>query len=155
MNYSKGIISIPNVTGNLVITVTTEGQAINLFDPTNSLYNYRLKGDGTATGSIGKVVTNFIDISDLSSFVIGGVTPVYDSGYGYAMVLGVYTTNDGSAASKLILDTLSDPTALTFDCASWKKTYPTARYARVCVVLNTTNVSVTTADTANMTIYGS
>ena len=53
-NYSKGIISIPEVTGNIVITVTTEGQAINLFDSATATYNARIRGTGAVVTGVQK-----------------------------------------------------------------------------------------------------
>ena len=67
-NFSKGIISIPEVTGDIEITVTTQGQAINLFDTNTALYNHRVKSTGAVSNdnANGIITTAPIDISNIS-----------------------------------------------------------------------------------------
>lgn len=64
MGYSKGKISIPNVTGNIVITVSAAPQArINLFDKndTGVVLRARINSSGSAVDyADGQLVTGFI-----------------------------------------------------------------------------------------------
>lgn len=65
MKYSKGKISIPNVTGNIVITVQTASSAPaeNLSDPSQWVSGRRIKSSGSlATGSAA-YLTNAIPVA--------------------------------------------------------------------------------------------
>lgn len=63
--YSEGRISIPNVTGNISITVTAvETAAENLFDLSAATDHARIKSDGTVVAyGTGNLVTGFIEAS--------------------------------------------------------------------------------------------
>lgn len=63
--YSNGKISIPDVTGNISITISAARTALeNLFDPAESVDRGRIPGNGTpAAHADGQVVTNLIDAS--------------------------------------------------------------------------------------------
>ena len=99
-NYSKGVISIPEVTGDIVITVTTEGQAVNLFDSATASYNARIKGTGAiSTGANGMVVTAPIDVRSLTTLTVSGITEVLSSGYGYYGAMCAYSDSSGTTIS--------------------------------------------------------
>lgn len=145
-NYSKGIISIPEVTGNIVITVTTEGQAVNLFDSSTASYNARIKGTGAiSTGANGIVVTAPIDVRSLTTLTVSGITEVLSAGYGYYAAMCNYSDPAGTTASGNTATYKTEK--YTFDVSS-------ASYVRLGLVLKD-NVAISTADTANLTIYGS
>ena len=145
-NYSKGIISIPEVTGNIVITVTTEGQAVNLFDSATASYNARIKGTGAiSTGANGIVVTAPIDVRNLNTLTVDGITEVLSTGYGYYAAMCNYSDPSGTTASGSVATYKNEQ--YTFNVSS-------ASYVRLGLVLKD-NVAISTADTTNLTIYGS
>ena len=81
MAYTKGKISIPNVTGNIVITVTARKKAItNLADPTSAewLSNHRIRSDGSITTGNSQV-TNLIPDAASTSGTPMTVQQRYDS----------------------------------------------------------------------------
>ena len=145
-NYSKGIISIPEVTGNIVITVTTEGQAVNLFDSATASYNARIRGNGQIqTGINGVLVTAPIDVRNLNTLTVDGITEVLSTGYGYYACTCAYTDQAGTTASG---------TATTYKNEQYTFDVSSASYIRLSFVLKD-NVAISTADTTNLTIYGS
>ena len=151
-NYSKGVISIPEVTGDIVITVTTEGQAVNLFNPATASYNARIKGTGAiTTGVNGIVVTEPIDIRGISTLTVSGITEVNYTSLSYYACICTYS--DADAASKVHLRTYKEETYL-FDVASIKAENPNSNYMRLSFVLKD-NEAISAEDTANLTIYGS
>lgn len=146
-NYSKGIISIPEVTGDIVITVTTEGQAVNLFDSATASYNARIKGTGAiSTGANGIIVTAPIDVRNLNTLTVDGITEVLSTGYGYYAAMCNYSDPAGTTASGSVATYKTEP-QYTFDVSA-------ASYVRLSFVLKD-NVAISTADTTNLTIYGS
>ena len=145
-NYSKGIISIPEVTGDIVITVTTEGQAVNLFDSSTASYNARLRGNGQVSAAAnGILVTAPIDVRNLNTLTVDGITEVKSTGYGYYAAMCAYTDPAGTTASGTTAIYKNEQ--YTFDVSS-------ASYVRLGLVLKD-NVAISTADTTNLTIYGS
>lgn len=144
-NYSKGIISIPEVTGNIVITVTTEGQAVNLFDSSTANYNKRISGTGVLKDGNGILVTAPIDVRSLNTLTVSGITEVLSSGYNYYAMMCDYSDPAGTTASGT--PAIYKTEQYTFDVSS-------ASYVRLGLVLKD-NVAISTADTTNLTIYGS
>ena len=145
-NYSKGIISIPEVTGNIVITVTTEGQAVNLFDSATASYNARIRGNGQIqTGINGILVTAPIDVRSLNTLTVDGIAEVHSTGYGYYAAMCAYSDPAGTTASGSVITYKNEQ--YTFDVSA-------ASYVRLSFVLKD-NVAISTADTTNLTIYGS
>lgn len=63
--YKDGVIAIPCVTGDLVITETAVPQApVNLFDPTAATDSARINSSGSAVAaSAGQLVTDFIPVT--------------------------------------------------------------------------------------------
>ena len=152
MNYSKGIIAIPKVTGDIVITVTTESiKLVNLFDENTASYNYRIRNVGALGASIGRVVTAPIDIANISTLTIQGVTTVVNNDGNY-LSAAVYSSSKGDDTDYLGLRTLG-PNVYTVDVASFKTSYPTATHMRLELSLTYPN-NVTKTDTANLAIYG-
>lgn len=150
-NYSKGVISIPEVTGDVVITVTTEGQAVNLFDPTKATYNARLKSSGViGSGVPGIVVTEPIDIREISTLTVSGITEVNYTSLGYYACICTYS--DAAAAEKVYLTTYSAATYL-FDVASIKAENPSSNYMRLSFSLKD-NATISEADAAELAIHG-
>ena len=144
-NYSKGIISIPEVTGDIVITVTTEGQAVNLFDSATASYNARIKGTGAiSAGANGIVVTAPIDVRSLTTLTVSGITEVFNSGYGYYACMCAYSDPSGTTISGKVKTYKTEQ--YTFDVSS-------DSYVRLSFVLSESAIS--TADTTNLAIYGS
>ena len=144
-NYSKGIISIPEVTGNIVITVTTEGQAVNLFDSSTASYNARIRGNGEVSAANGILVTAPIDVRSRNTLTVSGITEVLSTGYGYYALMCAYSDPSGTTISGTVTTYTTEQ--YTFDVS-------TASYVRLSFVLKD-NVAISTADTANLTIYGS
>ena len=145
-NYSKGVISIPEVTGDIVITVTTEGQAVNLFDSSTTSYNARIRGTGEGqTGVNGIVVTAPIDVRSLNTLTVSGITEVKSTGYGYYACMCAYSDPSGTTISGTVKTYRTEQ--YTFDVSS-------ASYVRLGLVVKD-NIAISTADTANLTIYGS
>lgn len=144
-NYSKGIISIPEVTGNIVITVTTEGQAVNLFDSSTASYNSRINSKGQVTAGNGILVTAPIDVRNINTLTVSGITEVLSSGYNYYAMMCAYSDPAGTTASGS--PAIYRTEQYTFDVSS-------ASYVRLGLVLKD-NVEISTADTTNLTIYGS
>ena len=143
-NYSRGVISIPEVTGDIVITITTEGQAVNLFDSATATYNARIKSTGAVgTGVNGIVVTAPIDVRSLTTLTVSGITEVFNSGYGYYACMCAYSDSSGTTISGSV--TTYKTEQYTFDVSS-------ASYVRLGFVLSSSAISA--EDTANLTIYG-
>lgn len=152
-NYSKGIISIPEVTGDIVITVTTTGQAVNLFDSSTATYNARIKGTGAiSTGVNGILVTGPINIANISTLTISGITEVFNAGYGYYAY--VWTYSDADATTMVSSQAYKTEPAYIMDVGSIKQAAPTGVYCRVVLVLKN-DAAISAEDTANLTIYGS
>lgn len=144
-NYSKGIISIPEVTGNIVITVTTEGQPVNLFDSSTASYNSRIRNNGQVTAGNGIVVTAPIDVRNINTLTVSGITEVLSSGYNYYAIMCAYSDPAGTTISGTV--TTYSTEQYTFDVS-------TASYVRLGLVLSAES-PISTADTTNLTIYGS
>lgn len=144
-NYSKGVISIPEVTGDIVITVTTEGQAVNLFDSSTASYNSRIRGNGELSSANGIVVTAPIDVRNLNTLTVSGITEVKSSGFGYYALMCAYSDPSGTTISGTVTTYTTEQ--YTFDVS-------TANYVRLSFVLKD-NVAISTADTTNLTIYSS
>ena len=153
MNYSKGVIAIPNVTGDVVITVTTESiQLVNLFDENTASYNYRIRNVGALASGIGRVVTAPIDIANISTLTIQGVTTVANSDGDYLRA-AAYSSSKGDDTDYLGIRN-SGANVYTVDVASLKTSYPTTTHIRLELSLTYPN-NVTKTDTANLAIYGS
>ena len=67
--YSNGTISIPSVTGALVITIAAakEQTMVELFDPSTATINQRFSSSGAYSAQSGNFCTDFISVSGLDS----------------------------------------------------------------------------------------
>lgn len=152
--YSNGAINIPSVTGDVVISVTAvESVRENLFDASAAHYNSWLSSSQgeVRTGGAGNVVTNMISISNISALEIEGVTLLPDSSGTYAII---YLYGSDQYTGKLLRQELKNETdAYNINLAALKSKAPTATHA--ALVLHLSNSDISTADTANLAIYGS
>ena len=101
MPYTKAKISIPNVTGNIVITATAVASAKeNLFlkDSTDThTPKYRINSSGQIVASaaaINACVTNKISINSSSYSIVTDAANESDRRNGYACVVVFYASND-------------------------------------------------------------
>lgn len=137
-----------DASGNL-ITGTYAPTKENLFDESTAAYNNRIRSNGLlATGGTGKLVTAPIDITNISTLTIEGITEVRSADNFY---LNCALYQDSTTFIKQNYYTTA-PT-YTVDVANLKANNPTATHCRLEIVLSTTTIS--TADTADLAIYGS
>lgn len=153
--YSDGTISIPSVTGNIVINVTAvEIVRENLFNESEATLNARIRNvGGIGTDVLGRVVTNPINIENLSTLEIEGITLVAsnDNTYvGYAL----YSTSTAGETDKVGTVVHKTTPIYTINLAALKNETPTAKYIRLELCLTYPN-NCTAADLANLAIYGS
>ena len=101
MPYTRAKISIPNVTGNIVITATAVASAKeNLFlKDSSDTYTpkYRIKSSGeivTSAAAINACVTNKININASSYSITTDAENQSDRTNGYACVVVFYTSDD-------------------------------------------------------------
>ena len=151
--YSDGTVSIPAVTGNVVITVTAvEVERENLFDISGAHLNSRIANVGDLrTGVNGRFICNMIDITNLSTLDIEGVTQVADPD-GVYVRLGLYTSATLAGASFVAANNIMSAT-YSIDVAALKTTNPTATHIAIQMCLGT--AAVTAADLENLAVYGS
>lgn len=150
--YSGGNITIPNVTGNIVITVTTSAVVReNLFVVADANLNCRISNTGDLRTSVnGRFICNMIDITNLSTLEIEGVTQVADPDGNYVR-LGLYTSGTLAAASFVVSNNLKTAT-YTIDVAALKTANPTATHIAIQMCLGT--VAISAEDVADLAIYG-
>lgn len=151
--YSNGTINIPSVTGDVVISVTAvESVRENLFDISGAHLNSRIANVGDLrTGVNGRFICNMIDITNLSTLDIEGVTQVADPDGAYVR-LGLYTSATLAAASFVAANNIISAT-YSIDVAALKTTNPTATHIAIQMCLGT--AAVTAADLENLAVYGS
>lgn len=150
--YSDGSISIPNVTGNIVINVTASAVVReNLFDPANARYNKRISfSSGTERDLIGGLITNMIDITNISTLTVEGITEVEIVSGSYA-VESYYSS--GAFGQGFIGYRVHNSATYVFDTASYKAEHPTATHIALYFGISTEAISA--ADVADLAIYGS
>lgn len=154
MAYSKAVVSIPNVSGNIVISVTTSSNVQNLFDSSNSVYNSRIGASGdikTAGSCPGALVTNPISVNNSqSALTISGVTEVYNSTAGYYLKVFLYNSSD-ALITQITYDTAP---GYTYDLAAAFTNHPTLSFIRLTIGLNASS-SISQSDTADLVITAS
>ena len=96
--YTDGVISIPNVTGDIVITATAVAQAphyTNLADPTSPNWktNHRVNSSGSIVAYAGAQVTNAIYVNQGDIIRIKNCGPV--TAWAYAVFEGETTETGG------------------------------------------------------------
>ena len=108
MPYTKAKISIPNVTGNIVITATAVASAKeNLFlkDSTDTYTpKYRIKSNGeivVSAAAINACVTNKININASSYSIATDAANESDRQNGYACVVVFYASDDSRISGML------------------------------------------------------
>ena len=101
MPYTKAKISIPNVTGNIVITATAVASAKeNLFlkdSPDTHTPKYRINSSGQivpSAAAINACVTNKISINSSSYSIATDAENGSDRTNGYACVVAFYASDD-------------------------------------------------------------
>ena len=101
MPYTRAKISIPNVTGDIVITATAVASAKeNLFlkdSPDTYKPKYRIKSSGeivVSAAAINACVTNKININASSYSITTDAENQSDRNNGYACVVAFYTSDD-------------------------------------------------------------
>lgn len=151
--YSNGTINIPAVTGDVIISVSAvESVRENLFDISGAHLNARIANVGDLrTGVNGRMICNAIDITNLSTLEIEGVTQVADPDGSYVR-LGLYTNSTLAQASFVTAKNLKNAT-YTIDVAALKSANPTATHIAIQMCLGTAEISA--ADINSLAIYGS
>ena len=148
--YSNGTINIPSVTGDVVISVTAvESARQNLFDPVNARYNKRAGLTGGDDRELsGGLVTNMIDITDIDSITVEGITEVLVWTECYAGAF--YYAGSTYGQDYVGYQTYTTPTYV-FDVAAYKAAHPTATHLALYLGISTSAISA--ADVANLAIY--
>lgn len=150
--YSNGTISIPSVTGNVVISVTAvESVRENLFDPANARFNQRIgANDGGERVLTGGLVTNMIDITNVNTLTVEGITEVdiFDNQFAAEAYYSTGTYGQG------FIGYVSHKYTATyvFDVAAYKAEHPTATHIALWFGISTESISA--ADVADLAIYG-
>lgn len=149
--YSDGSIAIPSVTGDIVINVTASAVVReNLFDPANARYNKRIGySDGGERALNGGLITNLIDITNINTLTVEGITEVEIVSTLYA--LEAYYSTDTFGQGFIGHKGHSSPTYV-FDVASYKAEHPTATHIALYFGISTEAISA--ADVADLAIYG-
>lgn len=150
--YSDGSISIPNVTGNIVINVTASAVVReNLFDPANARYNKRISySSGTERDLNGGLITNMIDIANINTLTVEGITELEVVAGAYA-VESYYST--GTFGQGFVGYVAHPSATYVFDIASYKAAHSTATHIALYFGISTAAISA--ADVADLAIYGS
>lgn len=150
--YSNGTINIPAVTGDVVISVTAvESVRVNLFDPAKALYNKRAGySNGGERDFTGGLVTNMIDITNIDTLTVEGITEQakMDDNYAVEYYYSTGTFGQGFIGYK---GGHSSP-IYAFDVASYKAEHPTATHIALWFGISTAAISA--ADVADLAIYG-
>lgn len=149
--YSDGTISIPNVTGNIVINVTASAVVReNLFDPANARYNKRISySSGTERDLNGGLITNMIDIANINTLTVEGITELEVVAGAYA-VESYYST--GTFGQGFVGYVAHPSATYVFDIASYKAAHSTATHIALYFGISTAAISA--ADVADLAIYG-
>ena len=154
MAYKKVTVKIPNVTGNIVVNVATQGSIQNLFDVNNSILNARigaagdLKDPGSANGMI---ITNLIDTTDFDKIVVSGLTFIPNTTLGYSIRVFAY---DAETNSVYGVNYSISTSMLEFDIAEMRAVHTNAKYVRFGLSVKD-GTSITVDDVANLVIIGS
>lgn len=145
MAYTKGKISIPNVTGNVVITVTTARKAItNLADPTSAEWmpNHRITSGGLITTGQSQV-TNLIPVS------AGDIIRIKGGGSCANMLQASFPDAASTSGTPLTVsmhyDSASDVGTFTINTAAYsyaRWSIPTAQIADVNAIIITRNEEI-------------
>lgn len=150
MAYSKAVVAIPNVLGNIVINVTTAAAVQNLFKAAESIYNSRTDSGGSPKPEgerPGALVTNKIAVDQsIHTLMIDGVTETFNSALGYCMKVVGY-----DATGATILQVAFEQPTYSYDVSSAMSSRPALTDLRLVLVLKD-GVSISEADTADLLI---
>ena len=175
MAYTKAKISIPNVTGDIVITATAVPSVpsyTNLFIPGDAQVNKRFSSNGNISGSAANgsvVVGNYIDVSSIDKakttyMYIKGAKAVDADGTGKFTYSITYDDNKTvGSVSQYNTATSSHALYADFEYQSLGDNYgrfklsnikgwSTAKYIRINLFVNTTSTAISASDIANMII---
>lgn len=153
MAYQKAVIAIPNVTGNIVINVTTSTAVQNLFDAADSVYNSRLASSGapeSAGSCAGGLVTNLIPIdSSIETLHITGVSEEKNTTYNYYLRVVAYQA-DGTTRESHV--NYASSATYDYDVVGLLSAHPNAKYIRFGIILQN-GTTISQADTTDLVIY--
>ena len=145
MPYTRAKISIPNVTGNIVITATAVASAKeNLFlkdSPDTYTPKYRIKSTGeivVSAAAINACVTNKININASSYSITTDAENQSDRENGYACVVVFYTSDDTVIPTRLLYNSAGWTWSNNYLNATLTEIPSNAAYMRF--VLNYTNL---------------
>jgi len=142
---SGGQISIPSVTGNIVISVATSAKQItNLADPTSAEWKsgYRINGSGG-------IVTGQSQVTNLIPVAVGDVIRVKNAGNAALMLYAAYPDAESTSGTPLTVsmqyDSASDVGTFTINSAAYsyaRWSIPTAQIADVNAIIITRNEEI-------------
>lgn len=142
MAYTKGKISISNVTGNIVITVTAARKAItNLADPTSAEWKswYRIN-------SSGGIVTGQSQVTNLIPVAVGDVIRIKGGGTSTTMLMAAFpdaaSTSGTTLGKNQSYDSATDTATFTITSAAYpyaRWSIPTSQIADVSAIIITRN----------------
>lgn len=145
MAYTKGKISIPNVTGNIVITVTARQKAItNLADPSSAewMTNHRIT-------SVGLITTGQSQVTNLIPVAVGDIIRIKGGG-SYANMLQASFPDAASTSGTTLgknqsYDSTTDIATFTITSAAYpyaRWSIPTSQIADVNAIVITRNEEI-------------
>lgn len=145
MAYTKGKISILNVTGNIVITVTARKKAItNLADPLGAewLSNHRITSGGLIT-------TGHSQVTNLIPVAVGDIIRIKGGGSYANMLQASFPDAASTSGTPLTVsaqyDSASDVCTFTINAAAYsyaRWSIPTSQIADVNAIIITRNEEI-------------
>ena len=146
MAYTKGKISIPNVTGNIVITVAAARKAVtNLADPTSAewMSGYRIN-------SSGGIVTGSSQVTNLIPVAVGDVIRIKGGGSAATMLIAAFpdaaSTSGTTLGKNQSYDSTTDIATFTITSAAYSQarwSIPNSQIADVNTIIITRNEEIT------------
>ena len=147
MAYTKGKISIPNVAGNIVITVTARKKAItNLADSTSAewLSNHRIRSDGSIT-------TGNSEVTNLIPVAAGDVIRIKGGGSYAEMLQAAFPDAASTSGTPMTVqqswDSTTGVSTFTITSAAYSQarwSIPTSQIADVNAIIITRNEEIPT-----------
>ena len=166
--YADGVISIDNVTGDIVITVTAKKIVVNLFVKDEVVLNKRHSGTGVADGN-GRFMSNYIPCSSGDILNIYSDTTIdYAQGsfYPKSQKIAYYDSNKVLLGTRYLFISGADSTAVTtvvdsnnttvkigYHGSDTVETYASAiAYSIIEVQINGTGTALTSDDVLDLVI---
>lgn len=145
MAYTNGKISIPNVTGNIVITVTARKKAItNLADPSSAEWK-----SGYRINSGGGIVTGHSQVTNLIPVAAGDVIRIKGGGSYANMLQASFPDAASTSGTPLTVsmhyDSASDICTFTINAAAYsyaRWSIPNSQIADVNAIIITRNEEI-------------